>query len=147
MCADQFALSLIGVMSIRTLLIGLPPSDNRTFEDVFARMGLPVDIAGPDGEAGEVAVAPTYNLVIVDYEADGCGLPLAVRLLAARTNGAPPDCVIVADQACPALSRAADDLGLLAVLSRPVSTKSLASVMAVHVAKQQSRNRHCANHS
>lgn len=134
-------------MSIRTLLIGLPGSDNRTFEDVFARLGLSVAIAGAEGVADAVAGANPYNLVILAYEAEGCGLPLAVRLLASPARGPAPDCIIVADQACPALSKAADDLGLLAVLSRPVSTKALASVMAQLVAKQQSRNRHCANHS
>lgn len=126
-------------MGIRTLLVGLHPLENRAFEDLFARMRLPVDVAEQRGVSSLPDEAVDHDLVIIGYEADGCGLPMAVRLLGARAGGSGPDCVMITDHACPALSKTAEDLGLLAVLNRPVSVKALASVVVQHVTKQQMR--------
>jgi DNA-binding NtrC family response regulator len=98
----------------------------------LAQMRLPIYAFGTPEEAGPALKHLSASLVVVSYEGNGYGLPLAMRL---KTHcGEAANVIVVADQICPALAQASRDLGLLAVLPRPIRASDFARAVEMHVA-------------
>lgn len=104
----------------------------RTFEGMLIEA---VGISAPDAGAMKPS-AIGAPLFVVSYEGDGYGLPLVGRLRAVA--GSRPAFILIADQICPTLDRAARDLGLLAVLQRPISVPNLARIIEPFVVQSMS---------
>jgi DNA-binding NtrC family response regulator len=123
-------------MLLRTALIGLNDLERVEFLALLQRMRVQAD-SFVTGEAAKAANQATpYHIAIIGYESEGCGLPLAVNLRGLATGSVALDCILVADQACPTLQETAADLGILAVLRRPVHASSLAAAIERHVEKR-----------
>jgi DNA-binding NarL/FixJ family response regulator len=103
----------------------------RRIADALLEMRL-ASIVTACGDAASAAICEhPGGLAIVSFEGEGFGLPLAVRLIAA--GGPLANCVLATDHLHPALDRAARDLGILAVLSRPVRASHLAQAVEAHL--------------
>lgn len=107
---------------------------------VLDRIPVASEISLTPGSAKEAIRDGRFDLVIASYESEGCGLPLAVGIQSSTGPAQPPDCIVVADKMCPTLALAAKDLGLLAVLVRPVAPRMLAAAIETHVAGKIDRH-------
>lgn len=123
-------------MAVRAILVGLDHSEADFICGIMDRMSIPTVAYEMPAQALAVAQRGDCHLAIIGYEGDGCGLPLAVGMTMRDAGGLAFDCIVVTDKICPALAKAARDLGLLGVLVRPVRPGALASVVAAHIAKR-----------
>jgi hypothetical protein len=126
-------------MAVRALLVGLCESESDALSSALGRMHVQSETVFSADLAKTAIQDGGFQIVMVGYEGEGCGLPLAVGLGGSVQAGLSVDCILVADQLCPALSKAAKDLGILAVLTRPVRTKDLAFVIESFVSKRLGR--------
>jgi DNA-binding NtrC family response regulator len=126
-------------MIIRAFLIGLSSAEADSLEFILDRIHVRSEVATTPAAAKTAIQNGGFDLAIIGYESEGCGLPFAVSVGTSAGLGEPLDCIIVADQMCPTLVRAAKDLGLLAVLVRPVAPRLLASAIATHIEKRLAR--------
>lgn len=128
-------------MAVRAILVGLDHSEADSLRGIMDRMSIPTVAYEMPAQALAVAQRGDCHLAIIGYEGDGCGLPLAVGMTMRDAAGPALDCIVVADRICPALAKAAEDLGLLGVLVRPVRPRALASVVEAHIAKRMGGRR------
>jgi DNA-binding NarL/FixJ family response regulator len=103
----------------------------------LAQMQLSISAFATVEEAAAALRHHAASLVLVSYEGEGFGLPLAMRLKGLCGEAA--NAIVVADRICPALTQASRDLGLLAVLQRPIRTGDLARAVERHVAGLMAR--------
>lgn len=118
-------------MSVGIVVIETNPNERDHLHGLFETMRLrPVFVETVDDGVDRFR-AGGIDLVVVPYEQEGCGLPLAVRF---RNSGKlQADVVLLADRLCPTLTQAARELGVLAVLQRPVSPRELAVAVEAHI--------------
>lgn len=98
--------------------------------------GMRLNVLAFEGvaDAGPALAECGARLALISYETEGGGLPLASRLRGGiRHDGEGVASILVTNQLCPALDRAARELGALGVLQRPVKASALARIIEAHL--------------